>query len=217
MSPIYRLHVSSSSIVIPLDSAYPGPESAQFGRQVNETLCDWSKNLYVQHAYPDIAALCGLDTVTSGEWTWSMPEGLRTLSGSSNVNMVAVTDDSHVILVPPSTPQDVAYVASSLGVHTACARCVDKLCAVTGASPSLSSSITRQCMHPDPVTGGWVSAVPMLNCTGYPLANITNPSPTGYWPFGVVDTATGNVSVSAHWRSVNSKCVGTESNFDIQC
>ena len=116
------LHLSSSAISI--TQLHPLSSSVRaYGKQINETQCAES---YTKNQMPLTQSLCELVSDNDDAFGFSAPEGLRTVSNSSDSNQVAYTDDQHAILVPSSLDinPNISYSASTYGVQTSCERCV---------------------------------------------------------------------------------------------
>ncbi|KAG8886932.1 hypothetical protein FRB98_000760 [Tulasnella sp. 332] len=185
------LHTSSSAKTVELLHPHPVSDATLFGKQINETLCAYYATNpagATDPLHPDLPQLCGLYVPGLTDDSYSIPEGLLTLSNSSKWNRVAFTQDRHAILIPTSLPSDVQYVANTVGVFSAC------------------SSITARCINPENHTTSLIDGLPWLNCTGSPLVDVDSSllnSQSGLELFGVVNATgymvSGNAPPSAPW------------------
>lgn len=167
------LGVSSEAILYPVtmkaqsrsEGSLPG-----LGRQVNQTLCDQYNATYSPYQ-------CGLGLgcvlrarstnliITASCRSGGSPEitskRLLTLNGVSNTNVVAFTDDSTAIMVPPTSqlPNNFNYVATTFGVKSSCI------------------TVTSQCVDPDVFSP---DAGLILNCSSF--VNFNTSASTGCNP-----------------------------------
>ncbi|KAJ7058556.1 hypothetical protein C8F01DRAFT_1255705 [Mycena amicta] len=121
----------SLAVPYPVTDNSTGVQLLLFGREVNHTLCEETKDASNNQPYQ-----CGLVHGSSGN---PQAEGLRilTMNGLSKTTVIAFTDDSTAIMVPPTTNLsaldqlglELGWVATTLGVKSTCtsvtAQCID--------------------------------------------------------------------------------------------
>ncbi|KAJ7627137.1 hypothetical protein FB45DRAFT_1004706 [Roridomyces roridus] len=144
------LGATSTAVIYPLTTDIA--PSAQFGRQVNQTLCSqtFSNNLPYQ---------CGLVKGSGGN-PQEFAIFINTVQGLNPSNSIAITDDSTAIFVPPASQLDdsIGYRATTLGIKSNC------------------TSVTAQCIPPGVFQ---VESGLLLNCTEEVNFNITGASSQG--------------------------------------
>ncbi|KAH9474523.1 hypothetical protein JR316_0012984 [Psilocybe cubensis] len=114
------LHASSTGIVIPSISAYTGSALPQFGREINETMCQEASVFDTDAVGHITAASCGILNPGSGGSGNKLAEGIRVLSNSSTLQRVVFTDDQTALLVPQNLPSNITYEAQAVGVKSQC-------------------------------------------------------------------------------------------------
>ncbi|PPQ66040.1 hypothetical protein CVT26_010796 [Gymnopilus dilepis] len=119
------LHNTSKSISIVSISSYSSVATANFGREINSTLCDPSQ--YVNGSVGQLT--CGLISGGSGGSGRTLAEGVRVVSNSSSLHKVVYADDQTAIIIPNTLPDNITYTAQTIGVKSQC------------------RSITRQCVY----------------------------------------------------------------------
>ncbi|KAJ7823459.1 hypothetical protein B0H13DRAFT_2125237 [Mycena leptocephala] len=127
----FWLGATSTAVLYPVVQAADGGASPLFGHRVNQTQCDETKDLANNKPYQ-----CGLIRGSGGN-AEATATNLLTLNAVSNTTVVAFTDDSTAIMVPPPSllPANLDYTATSPGVKSVC------------------TSITSQCVGPSTDTG----------------------------------------------------------------
>ncbi|KAJ7442342.1 hypothetical protein B0H11DRAFT_2292081 [Mycena galericulata] len=169
-----------------------GVEWLQYGRIVNQTLCNETADLADNKPYQ-----CGLTQGSSGNPRATSMQILA-MNGISETNVIAFTDDSSAIMVPPAAgiPGPTGYLATTLGVKSICtsvtSQCIDQsnpgpdasLLTNCPSSVNFNTSATGCDPHGTSVTGG------PLGPDGAPLACDQNANSTDF-RFGmeVISTA----------------------------
>ncbi|KAJ7909045.1 hypothetical protein B0H13DRAFT_2273026 [Mycena leptocephala] len=136
------LGAASEAVLYPVTTTiqYDGVPLPAFGRRVNQTMCDETKDLSNNKPYQ-----CGLVRGTSGNPP-AQSNRILAMNGLSNENVIALTNDSTAIMVPPSTglSDNLGYTATTLGVKSSCtsvtAQCVDM--ENLGANAGLATNCT---------------------------------------------------------------------------
>jgi hypothetical protein len=129
------LHISGESAFVEAETPILGSGGSPFGRQINQTRCEYFARNSSQDLgpNPDLLDLCGIFKTLPNNTRFgydapdtsaSSPEASLTLSNSSYSNFVALTDDQHAIMVPPDLPLDVMFNATTVGVKSECRRFV---------------------------------------------------------------------------------------------
>ncbi|KAF7345480.1 hypothetical protein MVEN_01566400 [Mycena venus] len=96
-----------------------------FGRRVNQTLCDETKDAANNRPYQ-----CGLVHGSGGNPP-AQSQQILTMNGLSKTTVIAFTDDSTAIMVPPTAnlSDQLGWVSTTLGVKSTCtsvtAQCID--------------------------------------------------------------------------------------------
>ncbi|KAF8162171.1 hypothetical protein K438DRAFT_1985294 [Mycena galopus ATCC 62051] len=160
------LGATSEAVLYPVVQAGDTKALPLFGHQVNQTECDETNGLDGNQPYQ-----CGLVRGSGGNPNASATN-LLTLNGVSGTTIVAFTDDSTAIMVPPPSllPANVDYTATSLGVKSVC------------------TSITSDCVSPNydsdagpgvvcPPSSGFNSTFSSLACTSYGTSETASGGP----------------------------------------
>ncbi|KAJ7458553.1 hypothetical protein FB451DRAFT_581084 [Mycena latifolia] len=121
------LGTTSEAVLYPVTTttSHPGEPVPTYGRQVNQTLCDEEKDSSNNKPYQ-----CGLVKGSGGN-PQAESQFILAMNGVSDTNVVALTNDSTAIMVPPASGLSVnlAYTATTLGVKSVCtsvtAQCID--------------------------------------------------------------------------------------------
>lgn len=120
------LHASSEAHIISTSKPQTLSNDTLFGKQINETRCSYYAELWADEPYNQ---LCGLMTnfthrdVAAGVWPndqMSISEAARTLTNTSESNMIAFTDQQEAILVPSYISTNMSFDATTVGVRTTC-------------------------------------------------------------------------------------------------
>ncbi|KAJ6592371.1 hypothetical protein B0H19DRAFT_1245251 [Mycena capillaripes] len=122
------LGATSDAVIYPVTTQVQqnGEPMPLLSRRVNQTLCDETKNFTNDKPYQ-----CGYIRGCERGNPQALSAQFLTINGVSEDNVVAFTNDSTAIMVPPAAnlSENLQYSATTLGVKTSCtsvtAQCVD--------------------------------------------------------------------------------------------
>ncbi|KAG8983497.1 hypothetical protein FRB90_005999, partial [Tulasnella sp. 427] len=110
------LHLSSKATPIAHMTSYSGSAIPEYGKQLNETRC--AEHAQLDPVYGDT---CFQEMSIHDAFAYSIPEGLQTLTNTSETNLVATTDDGEMAIITPAfIEKDVMYEATTVGVGSTC-------------------------------------------------------------------------------------------------
>lgn len=105
------LHASSTSVIIPSNSAYGSSIFPEFGGEINATMCQEASASDTDAVDHIIAASCGILNTGSGGSGSRLAESIRVLSNSSTLHKVFFIDDQTAILISHTLPSNITYEA----------------------------------------------------------------------------------------------------------
>lgn len=117
-------HLSSSSFMTTSSSHYPLSNETLFGRQVDDFRCSEYASLVPTGwiNVTEVRQLCGVITDEGVASPNAIAEAQQMWTNISTPNRIAMTQDQHAILVPSNLPEDVRYLATTVGVKATCER-----------------------------------------------------------------------------------------------
>ncbi|KAF7345476.1 hypothetical protein MVEN_01565900 [Mycena venus] len=119
------LGLASSAVPYPVTDILSDGPFPSFGRRINQTLCDETLGLSANKPYQ-----CGLVRGSGGNPQAASLQ-ILTMNGLSKTTVIAFTQDSTAIMVPPTAnlSDQLGWVATTLGVKSTCtsvtAQCID--------------------------------------------------------------------------------------------
>ncbi|KAJ7077548.1 hypothetical protein B0H15DRAFT_1026161 [Mycena belliarum] len=167
------LGASSRPVLYPLSTvtSTPGQPVATFGRRVNQTLCEETKDVLTSKPYQ-----CGLLRGTGGN-PQAQSQRILAMNGLSNTNVLALTTDFTAIMVPPSAnlSMNLGYTATTFGVKANC------------------TSVTSQCVDPKQSQAQAGLETPCPASVNFNTSTVPDCNPYGEIMFGGPLRANGTV------------------------